>query len=457
MKLINWTKIPPRQIQGTIWNEIEAKNSQSNSQQLEFINFEEIEDLFSTQIESKKEERTEKNKKKENVAINLVDSKKAQNLGIILNRLKSNSNYEIMESILKVEDLLDTVALTQFWKFCPSAEDYETIDSFLQKAKEEGDKVYEETRNNLGAVEKFFLSVRNIPRLKERLGCMNIKANLPMKILELKKDAKILGRASSEILQSQSIPSLLNIVLQLGNFVNGGTFRGSASGFKMEILPKLVELKSIKNSSMTFMNYMRGFIDSKYPNTCKFVAEIPSIFQASKISFSALNADLKQAKEDISSIETELKWVLENESKLDSEDRFEEAFSQFYVTTKEDLDETLIIMEESNIKYTELLKKFGEESSVLPEEFFGIWEKFATAFERARMELERERMREERANKAAALRVLKEMEKENSKKKNETGDRGEDDELEDIIVEEEEEGGIMEKLRGQGIRVMRDS
>lgn len=48
----------------------------------------------------------------------------------------------------------------------------------------------------------------------------------------------VLG-ACNEVKQSGKFKKVLEVVLALGNYLNGGSFRGAAYGFKLDVLNKL--------------------------------------------------------------------------------------------------------------------------------------------------------------------------------------------------------------------------
>lgn len=48
-----------------------------------------------------------------------------------------------------------------------------------------------------------------------------------------------LANASRQLMNSKKFQQLLLIILQLGNFINAGGFRGSASGVKLDCLNKV--------------------------------------------------------------------------------------------------------------------------------------------------------------------------------------------------------------------------
>jgi formin 2 len=67
---------------------------------------------------------------------------------------------------------------------------------------------------------------------------------------------------------SESLKTVLSLILALGNFMNGGNrARGQADGFGLEILAKLRDVKS-KDNSITLLHYIvRAYIKVKLRNT----------------------------------------------------------------------------------------------------------------------------------------------------------------------------------------------
>jgi hypothetical protein len=152
----------------------------------------------------------------------------------------------------------------------------DAINSYLKK---EGDTA--DARSKLGKAEQFFLAVWPIPRLKERLQAIFFRSKFPLKILEIKKDIRLIHQTSKEIRRSNKVFSLLELILTLGNFLNGGTFRGGAFGFKLEALLKLADIKAVK-SKTTFMHYLAKLLADTHSHLSNFYEDIPHVQEASK-------------------------------------------------------------------------------------------------------------------------------------------------------------------------------
>lgn len=78
-----------------------------------------------------------------------------------------------------------------------------------------------------------------VPRLAERLECMQHRRKLDLDIEEIRPDLQTLRDASQELRSSVKFKSVLQVVLALGNALNGNTFRGGARGFQLDSLLKV--------------------------------------------------------------------------------------------------------------------------------------------------------------------------------------------------------------------------
>jgi len=78
-----------------------------------------------------------------------------------------------------------------------------------------------------------------IPRLSERLECMIYRRKLDLEIAEIRPELNILRNASYEVRHSDRFKQVLQVVLAVGNALNGSTFRGEARGFQLEALLKV--------------------------------------------------------------------------------------------------------------------------------------------------------------------------------------------------------------------------
>ncbi|PRP74983.1 hypothetical protein PROFUN_07376 [Planoprotostelium fungivorum] len=423
MRMINWTKIPSSKLEGTIWEELESKNDEEIEKN---IDFDEMESLFSTE-----QPQEEEKKVSENAVVTVVDSKKAQNVGIVLSRLHLTKE-QVREAILRVDgDVLDGNTASQLANYAPTSEDFDNIAAFENRYAEASGP-----RPKLSSVDQMFETIRDIPRVKERLRCMNIRETLAVKILEMKHQIQLLCDAGDELRNSPLSSGIIQLILRMGNFVNSGTFRGAASGFKIDILGELWDMRSAKNPQLNFMIYLWDLVDQKFSHLQRFAEEIPSVYSAARLSFPTLMSDVKNVQSNLDLIQSEIK-AIQNAPPMEG-DLFLDSFENFYEVARQDADDALQRFEKGKENFQKILRAFGEDSTMLPEDFFGIWVKFLNNFERAGKEVRKKRAAEENKRK-----------REERRRQREEANRIEDEEV------DESAGEIMEQLREGGVRVVR--
>lgn len=93
--------------------------------------------------------------------------------------------------------------------------------------------------DKLAKADQYFAHIMKIQRLSERLDCMAYRRRVDLELEEIRPDLNTLRNASRELRNSAKFKQVLQVVLAIGNSLNGGTFRGGAQGFQLESLLKV--------------------------------------------------------------------------------------------------------------------------------------------------------------------------------------------------------------------------
>ena len=67
----------------------------------------------------------------------------------------------------------------------------------------------------------------------------------------LEPDVEDVTAALKDLKESKNFAELLKIILAVGNYMNGGSFRGGAAGFKLDALNKLADVRSTTQKGKT--------------------------------------------------------------------------------------------------------------------------------------------------------------------------------------------------------------
>eukprot|EP00026_Physarum_polycephalum_P002187 Phypoly_transcript_02192.p1 GENE.Phypoly_transcript_02192~~Phypoly_transcript_02192.p1 ORF type:complete len:950 (+),score=214.97 Phypoly_transcript_02192:198-2852(+) len=397
MKGFQWTKLRTRQIQNTMWVKVKYDKYQSQ------LPYEEIETLFGAKVI---EEKPKDTGAKKNVSV--LDPRRAQNVGILLTKFKC-SNDELRNAILTMnESVLDLETMNQLIKYVPTTDEITAIRTFIEAQNQKP----EEERSTLGKPEEFFISLNSINKVAERMKMLHFKLQFPDKLYGAKPDVRTAFNALKQLRESPKMFGMMEMILILGNFINDGTFRGNASGYKIDALVKMADTKSnktIAKSKFNLVHFLVQITESLRPDLLDFALEIEGVLKAATLSWATVTADLRELRAGITQMEKEISTI----PNQGDEDRFAEVMESFVLVSSEELRDTENMVSEVDTEFSSMLKFFAaEDTKYQLEEFFAIFKTFTSLFENAKKDLDNERENAEKtakrdADRKARLAALK--------------------------------------------------
>lgn len=155
----------------------------------------------------------------------------------------------------------------------------------------------------LGVAEKFIKEMASIPRLSIRLGCCMTYFTFSSRLEELDDKIFILETACNEIFSATSLVAVLQTILSVGNYMNGGTSRGGCWAFKLEFLAKLSQIKAT-GSKHTLMHYITNCMPDHIGTS--FYEGLEHIESASTLSLSMLQNDATTLKSMLLVVKSEI-------------------------------------------------------------------------------------------------------------------------------------------------------
>jgi hypothetical protein len=309
----------------------------------------------------KKEEPAEKAEKVEN--LELVDPKRVFNLGIILKKLRMRAedcrtalmalDTEVLdpERCQMLQGLLptdDEIRMLLNWKKDPKNKD--KLETFGVAVSETFGQV------RLGPVSNFLMRLAGIPRLKEKLALLSMKLHLAERQDQLTAVTTIVGKACAEVMNSKAFKKLQLIVINLGNYVNHGTARGNAIGFRVESLDKLERMKSNSPNCKTLLHYVALLARRQFRNVLHLRDELKNVHTASKVSHISITQQMTEITQALRILELE-NGAIDNGKGVN----FYEACSTLQASLKEasgDLEGKVSVM---SAKIKEMAEAYGED------------------------------------------------------------------------------------------------
>ncbi|XP_077956318.1 uncharacterized protein LOC120827417 isoform X4 [Gasterosteus aculeatus] len=136
----------------------------------------------------------------------------------------------------------------------------------------------------------FMLMLVQIPSYEERLSSLVLKEEFFPLMNDMKECIGTLSAAGKELLESDNLHSVIRLVLKTGNYMNAGGYAGSAVGFRMASLLKLVDTKANK-PGMNLMHYVVMQALKVDMELLKFTDQLKHIEAAARMNKSEIEAE----------------------------------------------------------------------------------------------------------------------------------------------------------------------
>ncbi|RHY27146.1 hypothetical protein DYB32_007548 [Aphanomyces invadans] len=275
--------------------------------------------------------------------VHLVDPKRQQNCSIALSRFRMTS-LALKQAILTLDD-----------------------------SGYEGDPAI------LGDTEKFFVAVLDIPRLAQRLRAVHTTWIHRSREDDVRAKAMVLEKAVSELTSSHHTVAVLEIILAVGNYLNGGTSRGGVWGFKLDILPKLAQVKATTSSAKSLLHVIADLVVAKAPHASAFYDSLPSMEAAAAISLTQLQTDLRGIEAAVAVVQQELTL---------QRDPFRSKMQPFVTTAQADCAAIKQLLSRLDGQFQRAIRSFGVDKPSdgvidMAQWFFGLWSDFCKAYKQA--------------------------------------------------------------------------
>ena len=126
----------------------------------------------------------------------------------------------------------DEQILSNLIKYAPTAEEMGKLSPYVSSESKHD-------RQDLSLPDQFCLEVMDIKRFKERVECMLFRTTFRDRYHQLHKQMTAIFDASLSLKNAKAFGELLHLILLLGNFLNGNTYRGGAFGIKISSINKV--------------------------------------------------------------------------------------------------------------------------------------------------------------------------------------------------------------------------
>ncbi|XP_026660596.2 formin-like protein 20 isoform X2 [Phoenix dactylifera] len=371
LKPLHWVKVT-RAVQGSLWAELQKYSDTPSASEFDVS---ELESLFSAVVpksdNSSKSEGRRKSLGSKSDKIHLIELRRANNTEIMLTKVRMPLS-DLMSAVLALDDsILDVDQVENLIKFCPTKEEMELL------------KGYTNDKEKLGKCEQFFLELMKVPRVESKLRVFSFKNQFGSQVSDLRKSLKTVDSACEQMRSSVKLKEIMKKILFLGNTLNQGTARGSAIGFRLDSLLKLIDTRAT-NNRMTLMHYLCKVLAARSPHLLDFHRDLTSLEAASKIQLKSLAEEMQAIVKGLEKVELELN-ASENDGPVS--EFFRKTLKEFTSVAGAEVRSLTTLYTAVGRNADALVLYFGEDPARCPfEQVISTLTNFVSMFRRAHQE-----------------------------------------------------------------------
>ena len=165
----------------------------------------------------------------------LLDGQRERNVGIVIGRIRLDVQ-DICHALLFVDfNVLTKDLVMKLVSAVPTPEEQEVFRNYNGDVR------------SLSKASQFGYHLRDIPNLQQRVNCYKIILSFDEELERLKSALQVYFDVIRMVRNNKGLYTVLEIILALGNFLNGNRARGGAWGFHIEFLTKLKNTKTSDN------------------------------------------------------------------------------------------------------------------------------------------------------------------------------------------------------------------
>lgn len=279
--MLHWEKLQGGAIGGTVWE------SAGNGDLL--LNLDELDDMFAIE-DAKAKAKVAAVKQK---SVTLIDQKRSLNISIQLAGLRMPFE-EIKDALIAMDDtVLKTEQLEVIAASVPTSAETKLILD------------YQGSKEDLATVEQYFMRIVQIPRLEGRVNSLLYKSTAGDMLRKINDDYSLLAEASSCLRKSSVFVKVLQGILVVGNHLNTGSYRGAASGFRLDMLLRLRDFKAVDRKT-SLLQFVYQEIRKTDANIENLSTELAPVRKSAALSIETSSAFLEKLKSGLKSVKDEI-------------------------------------------------------------------------------------------------------------------------------------------------------
>lgn len=279
-KPLHWAKVPMNLVNNSFWPTLDEGNVR--------LDEEEIDDLFGVDVVERFQIAAAE------VRPEVLPHKRKHNVNILLANLKMSA--EDIKNVVRVPTYKEMEAgtLQALLLVCPTGEE----ESLL--------KQNENIRAEVDRTDAFMMDLADLKGLRGKILCALAAKTFNDEAVDVIRNMDTFAMIPVEVMNSEKLNRILESVLALGNFLNSGTGRGGAHGFKLEALAMLSTVKDARGN--TLLDYLIYMLERDNPGLLP-MDDMPTLDRSKELSLEAIGEEVQALLESVTNVSEQIKQI----------------------------------------------------------------------------------------------------------------------------------------------------
>ncbi|WVQ98293.1 hypothetical protein IAU59_005416 [Kwoniella sp. CBS 9459] len=370
MKQLQWEKVSKAQLAKTMWGQSENVVEDDLVSKMKAVNlWDEMEDEFKA-----KEiiyDAVKKRKETELQSVLAPDHRKRIEILMAGSTAKSFKDPEkLSEAIANFNsDLCTETFLHELQSVLPNDDDRGKLLTHSADTEAELELLH--------PADRLMVRLIQLPHLNDRVKGMLFEVRFSQNVDLLVQSLDLLTVACHSLRHAELFRELLNVILTMGNYLNGTNFAGGAFGFKIASINRLVDTKS--SGGQNLLHFLEKTVEQHFSHLGGFLDELAKPSEASRVNYADMQATSKQMLDEIRKIRDSLRNNFE-----EGIDGYTKKMFRFSANAEEKLQAVRdgIIAADKQLREVQTYYGEGEEMGrpLQSQDFFGIFRTFTSSY-----------------------------------------------------------------------------
>lgn len=279
-KPLHWAKVPMNLVSNSFWPTLDENNVRLDEQ--------EIDDLFGVDVVERFQIAAAE------VRPEVLPHKRKHNINILLANLKMSA--EDIKDVVRRPTYKDMEAQTlqALLLVCPTLEEEQLL---AQNAN---------IRNEVDRTDAFMMDLADLKGLRGKILCALSAKTFNDEAVDVIRNMDTFAMIPVEVMNSEKLSRVLESILALGNFLNSGTGRGGAHGFKLEALAMLSTVKDAKGN--TLLDYLIYMLERDNPGLLP-LDDMPTLARSKELSLEAIGEEVQSLLDSVTNVSEQIKQI----------------------------------------------------------------------------------------------------------------------------------------------------